>query len=315
MQSVSAATPLPLDGEIANGRWGTEEARANPGKFQQADVHFVLPGYFETLKTPLLAGRTFTDADNVPGRNGIVIDQILAAKAFPAQSAVGKRLLARIRSEEPEWLEVIGVVAHQRQASLARPGREAIYFTDAFVGYGAARRWLIKTASDPAALGAAIRSEVARIDPRLVVAEVQPMQKFVQHAQAPTRFALLLIGVFAGIAALLAAVGLYGVLSAAVRQRTAEIGVRMALGAAPSTIFQIMVGEGLGLSAAGIVLGLLAALGLTRAMISMLVDVKPTDPVTYASIAVLFFLMAVVASWLPARRAARLDPATALREE
>src|SRR5205085_5883483 len=121
--------------------------------------------------------------------------------------------------------------------------------------------------------------------------------------------------VFAGIAALLAAIGLYGVLSAAVRQRTSEIGVRMALGADPSSIFRIMIGQGLQLSAAGILLGLIAALALTRAIISLLVEVKPTDPVTYLSIAILFLLIAALASWLPARRAARLDPAIALREE
>jgi putative ABC transport system permease protein len=142
------------------------------------------------------------------------------------------------------------------------------------------------------------------------------MQKFVDHAQAQTRFALALIGVFAVIAAMLAAVGLYGVLSAAVRQRTAEIGVRMALGAPPSSIFRLMVGQGLRLSAAGIAMGLIAALALTRvAMHSMLVGVAPADPLTFAVMAVLFLLIAAVSSWLPARRAALLDPTVALREE
>jgi putative ABC transport system permease protein len=137
----------------------------------------------------------------------------------------------------------------------------------------------------------------------------------VDDAQAQTRFALVLIGIFAAISALLAAVGLYGVLSDAVRQRTAEIGLRMALGAAPGSIFGLVVGQGLRLSAAGVVIGVAAAVGLTRIMTTMLVGVKPQDPATFSAIAALFFAIAALACWIPARRAAGLDPTTALREE
>jgi putative ABC transport system permease protein len=141
------------------------------------------------------------------------------------------------------------------------------------------------------------------------------MQAFVDRARAQTRFALVLISVFAVIAAVLAAVGLYGVLSTVVRMRTSEIGVRMALGATPGNILRLMVGHGMRLSVAGVGFGLLAAFGLTRAMTTMLVEVKPTDPATFAGIAVVFILIAAIASWLPARRAAKLDPTTALRDE
>ena len=144
---------------------------------------------------------------------------------------------------------------------------------------------------------------------------MQPMNAFVGRAQAQTRFALILIAVFAGIAALLAAVGLYGVLASAVRQRTAEIGVRMALGAPPLRIFGLVVGQGLALSAIGIAIGIVAAIGLTRAMTSMLVGVRPTDPLTYLAMAGLFFAVSAIASWIPAMRAAGLDPTNALREE
>jgi predicted permease len=315
VQAVTAASLLPLDGGIGYGRWGTEEAVANPGKFHEGDFPAVLPGYFETLRTKLIEGRTFTDADNVLGPRLVVIDEDLAAIAFPNQSAVGKRLLIRARTPEPEWFEVIGVVAHQRRASLARPGREALFLTDAYFGQGAVARWAIRSTADPTQLGPAIRQEIARLDPRLVVSEMQPMQTFVDKAQAKTRFALLLIAIFGSVAALLAAVGLYGVLSAAVRQRTAEIGVRMALGAAPAGIFRLMVGQGLRLSAFGIAAGLIVALGLTRVMESLLVGVQPSDPLTFAIMAMLFFVIAAVSSWLPARRAALLDPTKALREE
>ena len=175
--------------------------------------------------------------------------------------------------------------------------------------------WAIRTTGDPAQLSGQVRAEIRKLDPSLLINELQPMSAWMDRAQAGTRFSLLLIGVFALIAALLAGVGLYGVLATVVRQRTAEIGVRMAIGAAPARIFSLVVGHGIRLSAAGILLGFGGALGLTRVMTSMLVGVKPTDLATFAVVAVLFFAIAALASWVPARRAAALDPTSALREE
>jgi len=324
VESVTASFPLPLTGGFSPIRWGLEPALADPSKFQAANFQFVLPGYFEAMHTRLLDGRTFTEADNYnphprgdrPGAPiAVIIDQILAAKAFPHESAVGKRILERAATPEPEWAEVIGVVEHQRQSSLAEPGREQIFFTDGFIGHGAANRWAIRTAGDPAKYADAVRAEIARLNPQLVITDLQSMDKVIYEAQGGTRFSLLLIGVFAVIAALLAGVGLYGVLATVVRQRTAEIGVRMALGAAPSSVFSLMLSQGLRLSVAGIAIGLIAAVALTRVMISMLVGVKPTDPATFVAIVALFLVIAAVASWIPARRAASLDPVTALRDE
>jgi predicted permease len=315
VQSASAANPFPLDGRFNPLRWGREDAQADPSKFQEADCQQVLPGYFETMHTKLIAGRTFTDADNLPTRSVVVIDELLAKKGFPGESPVGKRLLIRVRSLEPEYVEIVGVVAHERQSSLAEEGREQYYLMDGFVGHGAANRWAIRTGGDPGHFVAAVRAEIAKVDPHLPVFEVQPMDALVEKAGAGTKFSLMLIGVFAAIAVLLAAVGLYGVLSTVVRQRTSEIGVRMALGAAPARIFGLVIGHGLRLSAAGIGLGLLAALGLTRVMSTMLVGVKQSDPVTYLAMALLFFAVAAMACWLPGRRAAGLDPIVALRDE
>jgi putative ABC transport system permease protein len=312
---VTAAAPLPLDGGVSNARWGTEEAQADPTKFQQANVHAVLPGYFELMKTRLLEGRAFTEHDNAPTKAFIVVDRVLALKAFPGRSAVGQRLYVRVRSNEPEWLDIIGVVEHQRHASLATDGRETIFVTDGFFGHGVAQRWAVRTAGNPALLGSTVRSEVARFAPTVPVAQLQPMRAFVVAAMAPTRFALLLLGVFAVIAAILAAVGLYGVLSTAVRQRTAEIGVRMTFGAAPGTIFRLIIAQGLRLSTLGVGGGLVAALLLTRVMRSLLVGVRPTDPATFLAIALLFLAVAAFASWLPARQATRVDPMVALRTE
>jgi putative ABC transport system permease protein len=315
VQSVTASFPFPLAGGFSPIRWGTEEALSDNGKFQATDFQIVLPGYFEAMRTPLIAGRTFTDSDNVPGRNLAIIDQQLAEKAFPRQSAVGKRILIRIKTPEAEWVEVIGVVAHQREESLADRGREQVYFVDGFLGSGTVRQWAIRTDSDPAKYGPDIREAIKAVDPHLLVTDMQTMDVLLERAQAGTRFSLLLIGVFAVIAALLAGVGLYGVLATVVRQRTAEIGVRMTLGAGPGQIFRLIVGQGLRLTAIGIVAGAIAAFALTRAMTTMLVGVKPSDPGTFSTIAVLFFLIATTASWLPAWRAASLDPTVALREE
>jgi predicted permease len=315
VESVTASFPFPLAGGFSPIRWGTGEALADAGKFQATDPQFVLPGYFEAMRVPLLAGRTFTNEDNLPGRNVVVIDNLLAKKAFPGESAVGRRILIRVRTPEPEWVEVIGVVAHQRESSLAEVGREQVYFTDAFLGSGVVNGWAIRTGNDPNAYGSAVRNALKEISPRLLVTEMKPAEVLIDEAQAGTRFSLVLIGAFGVIAGLLTAVGLYGVLSTAVRQRTAEIGVRMTLGAEPTRIFQLVVGQGFRLTVLGIAIGLIAAFALTRLMAAMLVGVKATDPATFATMGVLFLLVGLFASWLPARRAAALDPVLALRDE
>ena len=259
--------------------------------------------------------REYTEADSRPDSRLLVIDRVLAAKAFPGQSAVGRTILARINSQEPQRYEVIGVVEHQRHTSLARDGREALFVADGSFNHGVATRWAVRTTGDPMALAPQARALVSELNPRTGAIEVQPMTAYVEEAQAQTTFALVLIGIFAGVALVLAAVGLYSVLSTTVRQRTAEIGVRMAFGAAHGSIFRMMVLEGLKLSAAGIAVGIGAALLLTGTLRTMLVGVEPTDPPTFAAIIAGFLAIAAIACGLPALRAARLDPMVALRDE
>ena len=315
VQSVTAATPFPLTGGFSPIRWGTEEALSDASKYKAVDPLIVLPGYFETMGTSLLEGRTFTDEDNQPGRTYAVIDKILADRAYPGQSAVGKRILIRIQTPEPVWVEIIGVVAHERGVSLNEPGREQVYFTDAYVGSGATDRWALRIGSDPGKYANDVRATIKEFDPHLLVTDMQPMDAVIEKAQSGTRFSLLLIGSFAVIAALLAGVGLYGVLATVVRQRTAEIGIRMALGAQPRNIFRLVVGQGLRLTIVGVVLGLFAAFAVTREMSSMLVGIKATDPLTFVTMAAVFLLIATTSSWLPAWRASGLDPTAALRDE
>ena len=320
VSGAAAVTPLPLDGQLINGRWGTEAAAADPARFRQANFHGVTPGYFEALQTRLVAGRTFTPTDNVidqktdlPRR--IIVDDQLAALAFHGEPAVGKRLLLRITTPEAEWYEIIGVVAHQRHSSLAVPGPEAVFVPDGHFGHGFASRWTVRTAADPMSIVGSVRAAVAQIDPRAPLAEIQPMTAFVDKAMAPVRFTATLIGIFAAVAVVLAAVGLYGVLATIVRQRTSEIGMRMVFGAPRGSILRLIVTEGLRLSVAGMIVGFAGALAVTRVMTSMLVGVNAADPLTFAAIALLFSVIAALASWIPARRASRLDPMAAIRAE
>jgi putative ABC transport system permease protein len=315
VQAVAGSTPFPLTGGFSPIRWGLEPALTDPTRFMAVDLQIVLPGYFEAIRTPIINGRAFNDADNAPDRLVAIVDTMLASKAFPGQNAVGKRILVRARGPQPEWVDIIGVAAHQRVTSLADPGREQVYLTDGYVGHGRIGRFALRTAGDPSALANAARAALSQQDKSMVPIEMQTMDTVVDRARAGTRFQLLLIGIFAVIAAALAGVGLYGVLSTVVRQRTAEIGVRIALGAEPASIFSLIVGQGIRLSVAGVAVGLAAAYSLTSVMASMLVGVKPTDPLTFVAMVLLFLSIAAVSSWLPARRAASLDPTRALRDE
>ncbi|MGB6689752.1 MAG: FtsX-like permease family protein, partial [Terracidiphilus sp.] len=315
VQAVTASFPFPLTGDFSPIRWGTEEALKDQSKFQATDFQIVLPGYFETLRAPLEAGRTFTADDNLPGRNAVLVDDLLARKAFPGQSAVGKRILIRVRSPEPEWVEIVGVVAHQHQDTLTAPGREQIYFTDAFLSSGVVRTWAVRTSVAPAQVANAARAAIAGVDRNLVVAEMETGDEILEGAQAQTRFSLLLIAVFALVAGTLAGVGLYGVLSTAVQQRTPEIGVRMALGADRSHIVRMVVSAGMRLSLTGMALGVLLAVFLGRTIQAMLVGIQPIDLPTFAATFALFLAISLLASWVPAQRAAAMDPKAALHEQ
>jgi putative ABC transport system permease protein len=245
-----------------------------------------------------------------------VIDHLLAKKTWPGESPIGRRLLARVITPEPEAFEVIGVVKHQRHTSLAADGREAVFLPDAYFQFGAADRWALRTtAADPMSLAPQVRQIVTELSPRAYVMEMLPMSFYVDRAQAPTRFVLALISAFGVVAIVLAVVGLYGVLASHVRQRTGEIGVRLAFGAGQSSVFRMLVGSGVTLGAIGIAVGLAMAFFLTGLMREVLVDVRPTDPITFASMALLFLAVTVVASGIPAYRASRLEPTRALRDE
>ncbi|MEQ8329249.1 MAG: ABC transporter permease [Longimicrobiales bacterium] len=313
VEAVSAVFPLPLDDDIMNGRYGLEDALSDPSAFRQAAYRTVRPGYFEAMGTPVLEGRTFTEADHADSTLVVVVDELLAQKLWPGESAVGKRMLIRAITPEPEWVEVVGVVQHQRSETLAADGMEQVFFTDRYFG-GFASAWVVRAGLDAALLAPALRGAVDAVDPDLPLASFRRLQSDVDRAMGPTTFALTLIGLFGVIALVLASVGLYGVLAYVVRQRSAEIGVRMAFGAQAESILALVVRQGLGLAGAGLVLGLVVAVPLSGVLEAMLVGVAPTDAVTFVGISAVFAVVALLACWIPARRATRVDPVQALRD-
>jgi putative ABC transport system permease protein len=310
--AVAVANAAPFDGGDPSGRWGTQAAMNDPTRFRQGGVLFTSPSYFDAMRVKLLAGRIFTPAENDdPNTKVVVIDDESAKLAFGQESPMGKTIFARVRTDSPESYTVIGVVRHHRHLTLYGDEKELLFFP-AGAGGG---RWLVRTSRDPASLSKSIRAAVTSLNPQYLVTEMHPLTDNVDKARSATRFALVLIGIFATIAAQLAAVGLYGVLSSVVRQRTSEIGIRMAFGAESASIFRLVIGQGLRMSAIGIGIGLVIAIATTRVMSSMLVDVRPTDPITFVAMALLFLGIAAASCWLPAWRAARMDPNVALRQE
>jgi predicted permease len=313
--SVGAGSSTPLAGDHSQMPYGNAvtAAGADQSDFRQAWFRTALPGYFKTLDTPVLEGRTFTRADENDSTLHIVVDQRLAQANWPGQSAVGKRLYIKI-TDPPKWWTVIGVVHDQRQASLARETQETIWFSDrAFSFFG--DTWDVRVRGDPSAFGAAVRAAVRQADEHITVDDMRPLTDLVTKAEAPTALVLKIASIFAGMALLLAVVGLYGVIAYIVRERTGEFGLRMALGSSRDGVFRMVLRQGITLAAIGVGFGVVGALLLTDLMTRVLVGVAPDDPLTLVAVAGVFAIVAVVACLVPALRAVRVDPMVALRSD
>lgn len=315
VSSVAGVTPLPLSGQPFTGRYSPDPVVEETSTFRQAQYRLVLPGYFETMGLDLVAGRLLTQDDDENARPYVVVDETLAEKAWPGLNPVGRRLWVRV-TQEMTQLEVVGVVRHEVQDSLHEVPRETIYFPNGVAGaFGGINDWVLRTSVDPASLVPQVKAELAAMDPRVPLADVRPMTDYVAGAMARTRFALQLIGAF-GVAALtIAAIGLYAVIHYAVRQRRAEIGVRMSFGAEKKDIFMLFLRYGMAMAAAGLSAGAVAALGLSRGLSGFLVGVTASDPLTYGAAVLFFALIALAASVVPAWRASRVEPMRVLREE
>jgi putative ABC transport system permease protein len=311
--SAAAASELPLQGG-SNGPVMIEGQPAPKDIWSSPLVESctVTPGYFHTMKMPMLGGRDFalTDTDKAP--LVAVINETMAKHFWPGQDAVGKRFSHS--GEKPQWITVVGVVGDVREFGLEQPAIPEAYYPESQGAYSGLIV-VIRTATEPLAQVSALRNTLHSVDKDLPFVDPQALSSMVSNSSEEKRFVALLLGLFAGVALLLASVGIYGVVSYSVAQRTREIGIRMAFGAGIRNVLKMVIREGLMLGLAGVELGLIGSWGLTRYLESLLYGVRPSDPSTFALVAVAMILAVLLACFIPARRAARVDPMIALRYE
>jgi predicted permease len=312
VSDVAFISQLPLTGSGPLSPFAYNEETARNWESETSDGRSASPSYFRAIGTRLIAGRFFDDDDR-PGQGRIIIDETLAARAWPGETAVGKRLQVQPTGSRNEYAEVIGVVEHIRAHDLARPVRPQIY---TILGGGAARMYaVIRTSDGCACLASEVRRVIQQIDPDLPVDKVRGMSEYVSDALASSRLTLMLMSLFGMTALLLSCVGIYGVFSYSVSQRTREIGIRMALGQAPGRIRNLVLGEGLRLIAISTAIGAALAFVLTQSVSSLLYGVQASDPSTFGLMALLLMVVALAGCYVPALRATRVNPIVALRAD
>jgi putative ABC transport system permease protein len=314
VRSVSAVSALPF-ADLGAATSFTVVGRPAPpaGEKLSTDVRVADENYFRTMNIPVVAGRTFNEQEAVEDRKVAVVNEAMARKYFPGEDPLGKRIVVSMGSQ-PGPTEIIGVVGDARYDKLDGELRPMVYWTLPQLTYSS-MTLVVRTAGDPGALGPAAVREIRVIDKDQPVSDVRTMASWLSESTARTRFGTLLLSVFACVALLLASVGIYGVISYSVAQRKNEIGIRMALGAQTRDVLRLVVGQGMRLVLAGVALGLLGALALTRVMSGLLYGVEATDPPTFAANALLLAAVSLLACYVPARRATRVDPLTALKRE
>ncbi|HVG21515.1 MAG TPA: ABC transporter permease [Blastocatellia bacterium] len=316
VQSAGLAFSLPPDLLEVSDNYAVEEHPTPPGESDPiAPVNFVSTTFFKTLGIPLVSGRFFTDDDNPNSPDVVIISEAMAKRYFGSESPLGKRFKqgGLDRTANP-WMEIVGVVGDVKYSGLAAKPEPAYYLAHRQATLRS-MYLVVRTASDPASLAPAIRGEVWALDKEQPVARVRTMEELLSRSVSQPRFRTLLISVFAATALLLAAVGIYGVISYSVAQRTHEIGIRMALGARQGSILKMIVGQGLRLALIGTGVGLAGAYLTTRVLSSLLFGVSATDTLTFVGIPLLLTGVVLLASYVPARRATKVDPLTALRYE
>jgi putative ABC transport system permease protein len=318
VKSAATATGLPL-----MGQWDiviTPENSADTGAKSLTTAYFagVSPNFHRTLGISLLKGRLLTDADNERSPAVAIVNESMARGFWPNQEVLGKRFKWGPADSKRSWITIVGVVANLKENSLAAAITPGGYLPIPQIPRESPRLGFflaVRTSSQPSAIVSQLRQIVRSLDPEVPLFQVRTMQDVLSESVAPRRFNMLLLASFAGLALLLASVGIYGVMSYSVSQYTHEIGIRMALGARAADVLQLIVRQGMGLVLLGLGIGAAGALTLTRVMSSLLFDVKPWDPLTLTSVSVLLAAVAFTASYIPARRATRVDPMIALRYE
>jgi putative ABC transport system permease protein len=311
VQSASAVLGVPLSGSSANFGFSIEgRPTPPPGEEYRAGFQSVGRNYFKTMGISLTGGRDFTERDDADAPPVTIINETLARRYWPNEDPIGRR----VSFDDEEWVEIIGVVRDVRHNGLDSEPR-----AEAYMPYQQAplrfMTLVVKTQSEPLELAGAVRSQVIAVDGNLPVYRVMSLEQIVSESVAQPRFNMVLLGTFSLLALALAAIGIYGVMSYAVSQRTHEIGIRIAMGARAGDVLEMVVRQGMGLTVAGLGVGLVAAWALTRVLSSFLFGVTPTDPWTFVGVSLVLAVVAFLATYLPARRATRVDPLNALRYE
>jgi putative ABC transport system permease protein len=326
VEAVGAVNVLPLSGMNAWTEFTIDGRQPLvPTDTPAAQNRFVSPSYFHTMGIPLRQGRDFTPADHERAAPVTIVDEDLEGRYWPQQSALGKHLLISFVGEPARKFEIVGVAGNIKHESLNEEPGATLYIPLAQApksiisfltgSLNIVVRGAPSALNDAHALASAVRHEGQAVDPEVPVSNIRTMDQFLARALAAQRFNLWLLAIFAGAALLLAAAGLYGVMAYVVTARTREIGLRMALGAQTKDVLRLIVGQGMKLALLGMVVGLAASYALTRLMARLLFSVSATDPATFAFIVLLLTIVALLACYLPARRATRVNPIVALHNE
>ncbi len=315
VQNVGAITSLPLSQMFAWGPITVEGRIPPPGEnFINADIRVTAGNYFQAMQIPLRAGRFFNESDTKTSPLVGIVDEYMAKELWPDQSALGKRLHNGGITDKDPWITVVGVVGRIKQYTLDSDSRIAIYYPQTqFVT--SEMNVVVRSKGDPTALYSAAREQIQNADPDLPIYHALTMDQRVQESLARRRFSMLLLSLFAGLAVALAMIGIYGVVSYMVNQGTREIGIRLALGATPRAILHLVIGRGMALAIPGVLIGLLGSFLFTRMMRGLLFGLSPTDPLTFVAIPLLLVSVALLASYVPAQRATRVDPTVSLHSE
>jgi predicted permease len=316
VREVGLSSDLPLSNEGGAIFYTAEgQTPVTAQNMPRTYVHRITPGYFRALGVGLLHGRDFAPEEVDGSRNVVIVTEGLVRRFWPGQDPIGKRIKGGRPDSSAPWLQIIGVVSDLKYRGLPRnPTPDP----DIFLPFNERARGfalLVRTEDEPAGFAAAVRDQIRNVDGSAVVFNVAPMTERVGSQMAQSRFTSWLMGVFAATALLLAMIGIYGVMAYSVAQRTREIGIRMALGAARTDVLRMIAVRGLVLTGAGIAIGLAASFGLTRLVQTLLYGVSATDPLVFGGVAALLIAVAMLATYIPARRATRVDPMVALRYE
>ena len=316
VQSAAAVSILPLGGDFDTVGIAVEGTTYGPGEEPYPERYMITPDYFKVMQINLVRGRMLLESDNENAPLVVMVSQTAAQRWWPNQNPIGKRI--RTPGFVPEminsWRTVVGVVADVKQAGLDTPHTMQIYLPQSQTRNGVLTL-VVRTESDPLRSIQDVRGQIVAMDKELAVSDVSSMDEVLSASVSGRRFTTVLLSLFGGLGLLLAAVGVYGILSYMVAQRTAEIGIRMALGAARTDVLSLVVGQGLRLAIAGLAAGLAGALALTRLMSRLLYETSPSDPATFMGVILILALVSLVAIYVPARRASKVDPMVALRYE